>query len=220
MKAFTLLVTILCIANVNCGLHSLEPSAWRLDRWDGSWAQHKWEEKAQVARNSINADPGHFQKVNTIPNSYITPLWKYTEIDGRLHGDQVGKLVTSIYGWGAKEAFRDKVREFVVKNWGFFDRDENGLDFQEFKDLIFMLAATEAQVYMEAFDFDGNNILSGNELTYWHNHLITLWSQEGVNEDVHAAMKEAYNNAQEEGNRMTMFELTKFIVALWNIRLQ
>jgi len=229
MKAVITSVTILCIANVICGLRSLEPSAGAaLDRFLGkyrntNWAFNEWALESINAVGWINANPGAFQsKVNAIPKSYITPLWDFCrKSDGTIHRDQLNWLIERIYGSIERtpEAFIMEVREFVKTQWRTFDKSQNGLDFDEFKNLITMLAAIEARVYIQGFDDNLDFQLSGYEIANWWNSKVAWWTHVyGKDNDVvFAAKKAAFKRAQVDGNELVMskFELTKFIIDGW-----
>jgi len=230
MKVVILCVTILCIANVNCGLRSLEPSdGAALDRFlenEGTidWALYFWAQAAQDLLVWSNANPGEFQQMldNEIPNSYITPLWSFCKNkNDTVHIGQFKSLFKHIYGFGTPEEYISLVQHFVGTYWPTLDTDLNGLNFDEFKYLITMLAAIEATVYFQGYDYDSNGQLSGYEMKNFRTAQNAKWTEEGVNEDFLAALQQAIVHAQDDGDTstMTMFELTKFILSEWVIRL-
>jgi len=231
MKAFFLCATILCIANVNCGLHFLEPSAGAaldrfLGRLDGGWDLEQWVNEAKVTFAWINANPGQFQSlVNAIPKSDIAPLWKFCKkSDGRVHMDILNLLVEHIYGLVTTEEFKDGVKDFVRPKWATFDEDGNGYNFDEFTNFITTLAAIEARLYIKAYNENDDFMLNGYEIINWYNSQVAGWKQlYGIdNEVIFAAMNNAYDNAHFDGDELTMnmLDLTKFILNEWAIRLR
>jgi len=229
MKAVISSVTMLCIANVICGLRSLEPSAGAaLDRFlgDAGWAFNEWAHESINTVEWINANPGELQSVvNAIPEYYIAPLWDFCrKSDGTIHRDQLNSLIERIYRLGVDtpEAFIMAVKEFVKTEWGTFDKGQNGLNFDEFKYLITMLAAIEARVYIALFDDNLDFELSGYEIDNWWNSKVAWWTQLFGSDIavVYAAKKDALKRAKGDGNGNTMnvAELTKFIIDGWATR--
>jgi len=183
-----------------------------------SWVSDtRWSEFIKEI-NFVNANYDQFQQeVNTLSDASISTLWDYCRLSNyEIDPVNLHTCLPDILPFDSYQVY--KMHE---KLWAIVDADGNNtLNYDEFKNLIAILAATEAGIWIKAFDANTNGLLEGDELTSFMNFLLTAT---GFNPTVeqHEAIEAAAFFAQTDADDTTMnkAELAKFRVQMMAIPL-
>jgi len=218
MKVFFLCVTILCIANVNGGLHSLKPfddaafdrSGTAIDSW--------WNEASNINNFMITNHEFVLELIDSMPDKIFQNLWAFCKVDSldEATSDELFGCLKFNFAGLTEEEEQSYMYSYGSKFFDSSDVDNNGsLNFKEFKHFISLLATTEARSILNAFDYDEDDQLNAKESSdYYSNSMIPDYRNISGNQ--WAAIKKAFNEAGTTGN-MSTFNLTKFLIQLWGI---
>ena len=178
--------------------------------------------------------------VNRVPDGKWAPLYDFcnTNGDGEVSGDELTECAAAGASYvGMSEATQAFLYDFGVKYWSIVDRDgSGGLSFDEYKYTMGAFAAVDARVILKAFDSDGDNMVSGDELNEWKEFVVAQfdnldWNLENYHDAIQTAWTEAQSkyiftdiyinpiSADGDNTSGSMFEIAGFIVNAWNLLL-
>jgi len=222
MKVFFLCVTILCIANVNGGLHSLKPfDDAASDRSVSSFRiQSLWNEANNIHDFMISNHEKVLDVTDSMPDKIFYDLWEFCKagpFDEATPDELARCLRFNLAGLTEEDDEQGYMYAFVSKFFDVIDSDNNGsLNFKEFKLFISLLAATEARSILKAFDNDGDNQLNKKEVhAYYLNSMVPDYGNISYNQ--WAAMKKAFNESSNGQSQISTVNLTNFIIQVWGI---
>jgi len=237
MKVFILCVTILCIANVNGGLHSLKrfhdgPS----DSDEEVNLMKSWRLHTEREIKNVIGNPDELNlRINQLPSDLFEILWSFCNgnddddiTTGELH--QCSVSLASTFTFLPRKEY--SLNLLIVDFLDTFNKIEsvnlrNGrINEKDFHLFFVILATVQAEVIIDIFDDNDDGMLSGAELTNWSEYWRVKIGNEGVedfsNEVVEALMQIMLDNADdgEWDETMTVDELTNFILQQWAMRIQ
>jgi hypothetical protein len=196
---------------------SANPTQFIMDNW--------WKEAVQVFNFASGNWDQFSSTVDTIPSSYWDPLWGFCNGNGdsEVTSAELTECGAKAAAWaGMSDSTQTFLYNFAAKYWSTVDQDGSGsLNYDEFRYTLAGFAAVDARVILAGFDKDSNGILDAGECAAWKEFVQGHMSQWGWNptSDQQAAMKAAWNNAQNDGDASTanMVEIAKFLVGAWNV---
>ena len=165
------------------------------------WVMQDWWKNAQAVYDfAANNNADFTARVNSVDNKHFEPLFAFCGgADDAVTGAELAACGAKMANFvGMSEGSQNYLYDFGNKYWDVVDGDSNGnLDFGEFKQAIAALAATNAQVAIDGFDENGNNVIDGAEKNAFYQAVISQATNWGwsVTDEQWAALKAAYDEA-------------------------
>ena len=169
------------------------PVAWVTENW--------WNEAINVYNFAVNNPTEFADAVNSVGAATYEPLFNFCGgVDGSIDSNELTTCAAKIANFvQMSDASQNYLYDFGAKYWDVVDYNSSGdLDFEEFKLAIGAFAATNARVVVNAYDSNGDNILSGAELTAWKDQVFSTGANWGwsLSDAQYAALQAAYADAQ------------------------
>jgi len=219
MKAFILCITVLCIANLNGALRSLQD----LHPQKKKWIDTVWEQNANNNKKIMNGNPEQIKiVVDSIPDSPIVYLHDICAggLSGEVTSHELTKCFKFIFDGLVEEDTLNDLYNFVPMVMDLIDTNSNGsLDFKEFKYLMSLLAATDALTIIYAYDANEDGAIKSDELQNFKHDLSTWIDENNVTAHQEALIKSALATEESKGY-MTMTNFANFFVQMWVILTQ
>jgi hypothetical protein len=187
------------------------------------WVMSDWWKNAQAVYDfAANNNADFTARVNSVPNHHFQPLFAFCGgADDQVTGAEMAACGAKMAKFvGMSEGSQNYLYDFGEKYWSVVDGNADGsLNFGEFKQAISALAATNAQVAIDGFDANGNNVIDGTEKDAFYQAIISQatgwgWS---VTDEQWAALKTAYNEANVGNDMFTLYEIAIFELAAGNV---